>query len=90
MKIEDFFNGNKYCHIDYKKIQKANFTGGFFAIFPPNLGQDFSNLSSKMEKKERYLLILGRFTDLLMVKEFTQEKHLGIMLKMPAQFYQNA
>ena len=53
-KTEDFFKGNNYCHIDYKKIQKANFAGGFFAIFPPNLGQDFSNLSSKMEKKERY------------------------------------
>ena len=28
--------------------------GGFFAIFPPDLGQDFSNLSAKKEKKERY------------------------------------
>ena len=52
--VEDFFEGNNYCHIDYKKIQTANFVGGFFAIFPPNLGQDFSNLSSKKEKKERY------------------------------------
>ena len=53
-KIEDFFEGNNYCHIDYKKIKTANFLGGFFAIFPPDLGQDFSNLSAKKEKKERY------------------------------------
>ena len=52
--IKDFLEGNNYCHIDFKKIQKANFVGGFFAIFPPNVNQDFSNFSSKMEKKERY------------------------------------
>ena len=35
-----FYNGNDYCHIDYPKILKANFTGGFFAIFVPNEDPD--------------------------------------------------
>ena len=34
--INDFFNGNEYCHIDYQKIKKSNFIGGFFAIFIPD------------------------------------------------------
>ena len=34
--INDFFNGNDYCHIDYPKIVKSNFVGGFFAIFVPD------------------------------------------------------
>ena len=29
---KEFFDGNNYCHIDYQKIQAANFLGGFFAI----------------------------------------------------------
>ena len=29
-KIEDFFEGNNYCHIDYKKIKTANFFRRFF------------------------------------------------------------
>jgi membrane dipeptidase len=32
-KIKDFFNGNDYCHIDFPKIKRSNFIGGFFAIF---------------------------------------------------------
>jgi len=48
---KEFFEGNNYCHIDYKKIQVANFVGGFFAIFTPDKGQNFIRLSSKMEKK---------------------------------------
>ena len=48
---KEFFDGNNYCHIDYQKIQAANFLGGFFAIFVPNKGQNLSRLSSKMEKK---------------------------------------
>ena len=47
---KEFFDGNNYCHIDYQKIQAANFVGGFFAIFAPDKGQNFSTVSSKMEK----------------------------------------
>ena len=32
-RINDFFNGNDYCHIDLPKIKTSNFIGGFFAIF---------------------------------------------------------
>ena len=48
---KEFFDGNNYCHIDYQKIQAANFVGGFFAIFTPDKGRNFSGLSSKIEKK---------------------------------------
>jgi len=48
---KDFLEGNNYCHIDYQKIKAANFIGGFFAIFSPDKAQNFSILSSKMEKK---------------------------------------
>jgi len=34
--VQEFFNGNEQCHIDYPKIKKSNFCGGFFAIFTPN------------------------------------------------------
>ena len=33
---KEFFNGNDFCHIDFPKILKSNFCGGFFAIFVPN------------------------------------------------------
>ena len=58
---KEFFEGNNYCHIDYQKIQAANFLGGFFAIFAPNKGRNFSRLSSKMEKKAIIFLYLIRF-----------------------------
>ena len=48
---KEFFEGNNYCHIDYQKIQAANFVGGFFAVFAPNKGQNFNRLSAEMEKK---------------------------------------
>ena len=48
---KEFFDGNNFCHIDYQKIKAANFVGGFFAIFAPNKKQNFSRISSKMEKK---------------------------------------
>jgi len=38
--INDFSNGNEYCHIDYPKIIKSNFIGGFFAIFVPDSEPD--------------------------------------------------
>ncbi len=53
----EFIDGNNYCHIDYQKIQVANFVGGFFAIFAPDKGANFSKLSSKM-KRESYDLPL--------------------------------
>ena len=34
--IHEFYNGNNFCQIDYPKIIKSNFSGGFFAIFVPN------------------------------------------------------
>ena len=36
IKINDFIEGNENYHIDIPKINKANFIGGFFAIFSPN------------------------------------------------------
>ena len=36
IKINDFIEGNQNYHIDIPKIIKANFIGGFFAIFSPN------------------------------------------------------
>ena len=54
-KTKDFLEGNDYCHIDFKKIQIANFIGGFFAIFSPNKDQDFSVVSSKMESESYHL-----------------------------------
>lgn len=44
-KSKDFFNGNKYCHIDYPKIKVSNFIGGFFAIFTPDKEPDESFFS---------------------------------------------
>ena len=43
--IDDFFNGNDFCDIDFPKILKSNFCGGFFAIFSPNkkVGNDLLN-----------------------------------------------
>ena len=35
IKINDFIEGNNNYHIDMPKIEKANFIGGFFAIFSP-------------------------------------------------------
>ena len=45
---KEFLEGNSYCHIDYNKIQTANFIGGFFAIFVPDKEPD-SNFFSRME-----------------------------------------
>tara|TARA_B100001123_G_C15233081_1_gene995972 strand:- start:433 stop:1488 length:1056 start_codon:yes stop_codon:yes gene_type:complete len=45
---KDFFDGNDYCHIDFKKIEISNFIGGFFAIFVPDKEPDF-NFFSRME-----------------------------------------
>ena len=45
---KDFFDGNNYCHIDFKKIDISNFIGGFFAIFVPDKEPDF-NFFSRME-----------------------------------------
>ena len=46
-KIKDFLSGNNYCQIDYPKIKKSNFSGGFFAIFiadsEPDEGFFFKN-----------------------------------------------
>ena len=47
---EDFFNGNNYCHIDYKKVKISNFIGGFFAIFVPDKEPQF-NFFSRMESE---------------------------------------
>ena len=45
---QDFFEGNDYCHIDFKKIKISNFLGGFFAIFVPDKEPDF-NFFSRMD-----------------------------------------
>ena len=49
-KTKEFFNGNDYCHIDFPKIKKSKFVGGFFAIFVPEKVPDES-LFSKMASK---------------------------------------
>ena len=48
-KIKDFLSGNNYCQIDYPKIKKSNFSGGFFAIFIADSEPDegfFSRMNS--------------------------------------------
>ena len=53
IKINDFIEGNNNYHIDMPKIKKANFIGGFFAIFSPNekpSEEFFSRMSSSNYK----------------------------------------
>jgi len=48
-KVNDFYLGNDYCQIDYPKIIKSNFAGGFFAIFVADSEPDesfFSRMNS--------------------------------------------
>ena len=43
--INDFISGNNYCQIDYPKIKKSNFSGGYFAIFVADTEPDESFFS---------------------------------------------
>lgn len=49
--IDEFYNGNNFCQIDYPKIIQSNFTGGFFAIFVPDSDPD-DDFFNRMNQKE--------------------------------------
>ena len=50
--VHEFYNGNNFCQIDYPKIIKSNFSGGFFAIFVPDSKPD-NDFFNRMNK-DRY------------------------------------
>ena len=49
--VDEFYNGNNFCQIDYPKIIQSNFTGGFFAIFVPDSDPD-DDFFNRMNQKE--------------------------------------
>jgi len=49
--INDFYDGNDFCNIDFPKILKSNFCGGFFAIFTPNQEDDDDLLKEMVKHK---------------------------------------
>tara|TARA_B100000902_G_scaffold178818_1_gene172056 strand:+ start:15 stop:1067 length:1053 start_codon:yes stop_codon:yes gene_type:complete len=49
--VNDFYEGNDFCHIDFPKMLKSNFCGGFFAIFTPNQEADDDLLKEMIKHK---------------------------------------
>ncbi len=51
-KKNSFFEETKEGHIDYPRAKKANFAGGFFAVYSPNDGFDME--AHRIDTKEGY------------------------------------
>ena len=71
-RINDFINGNNYCHIDLPKIKVSNFIGGFFAIFISDIEPD-DDFFSRMNQPSY---------DFDLPKKITQEFALSSTIKM--------